>query len=137
MNRFKFKAWNKKTNKMIDLYKITPLALDAYLKQDGVFLPFDEDFEILQSTGLLDKNGREIFEGDIVDNGKKYTPSKGAVVYHKASFCVKCIDEESGIYNMVITGQMKNGQVEVVGNIYENKFPMEKTNGQITEASPA
>jgi uncharacterized phage protein (TIGR01671 family) len=137
MNRFKFKAWNKKTNKMIDLYKLTPLALDSRLNQDGVFIPFDEDFQILQFTGLSDKNGRDIFEGDIIDNGKKHTPSKGAVVYSQASFRVCCIDEESGIYNMLLTGQMCSGKVEIIGNIYENKSLLEKTNGQNNEASPA
>jgi uncharacterized phage protein (TIGR01671 family) len=140
MMSFKFKAWNKKTNKMIDLHKITPLALDANLKQDGVFIPFNDDYEILQSTGLCDKNGREIYEGDIIDNGHKgsTSPSQGIVVWAQKILAIR-VDcrQESGFSNMALTGQMCQGKVEVIGNIYENKFPMEKTNGKVTEESPA
>lgn len=64
MREIKFRAWNSETRTMVDLYKITPLAVTV--PQDGLFLPFKEGWPLMQYTGLKDKNGKEIYEGDIV-----------------------------------------------------------------------
>lgn len=66
MRAIKFRAFNSLTNKMIDLKKTTPLALDANLNCDGIFIPFMDEYKIMQFTGLTDKNGKEIYEGDIL-----------------------------------------------------------------------
>ncbi len=51
---------------MIDLQKITPLALDPECPQAGVFIPFSPDLIIQQFTGFQDEDGKDIYEGDIV-----------------------------------------------------------------------
>ena len=71
MREIKFRAWNKNTKKMVCPHKLTPLALHPdCLDLDGVFIPFHDDYILMQFTGLPDKSGKEIYEGDIVRNGK-------------------------------------------------------------------
>ena len=106
----KFRAWVKKTKTMVDLYQTTPLALDANLQQDGIFIPFSEEFIIMQFSGLKDKNDNEIYEGDVI---KTSWEGNKEVVFRKGCFCYQTGGDKYHIFN--------EKKVEVIGNIYENK----------------
>lgn len=113
MNReIKFRAWYKKDGRMIDLYKITPLILNESI--DGLFIPFGEDYELMQSTGLKDKNGKEIYEGDIVKL-EGWNPSICEVTFDRGGFCIR-FGEDDGYYPDI---KYVEGN-EIIGNIYEN-----------------
>ncbi|MEC3942085.1 YopX family protein [Enterococcus mundtii] len=85
-----------------------------------------DQYVLMQSTGLKDKNGVEIFEGDIV---KKTNGSIGYVVYlqQEAGFVVvlKKSDYRLGHRN---TGESYTEATnhEVIGNIYENPELLEE-----------
>jgi hypothetical protein len=77
-----------------------------------------DEIELMQSTGLVDKNGKEIFEGDILD----YKGRKALVRWHGsyASFIYRFVDElqkRKTEWKPLYLAYMK---CEIIGNIYEN-----------------
>ena len=120
----KFRAWTEEGKAMY---------YDAYpFKDDTLLLSYDEiafdevpasDFILMQSTGIKDKNGKEIFEGDVVKYEVGRNTYTEEVAYDKnfAGFGVK--DAKA---NVVFTfGEIAEDisiiSLEVIGNIYNNQ----------------
>jgi len=111
----KFRAWVPATKTMVDLKKVTPLAMNKGLVeigQDGLFLPFDDRYILMQYTGLTDRNGVEIYEGDVVDH--EYTDGIWAVFYWEGCFTLKPYRD------MALVNFNCPASMEVIGNIYEH-----------------
>lgn len=84
---------------------------------------------IQQCTGLKDKNGKLIFEGDIVNQiYEDETIYKCEVVYNNCSFQLKHIEDKNVnyintpmyCYAINYLGHYTEKKLEVIGNIYEN-----------------
>lgn len=118
----KFRMWNPETKVMVDLYKITPLAVHPDLLKenlDGLFIPFKENYPLMQFTGLKDKNGKEIYEGDIIRTGDAISfVWFGYGKFNEAYYTENYKFDEP----MLIDRDLSDfcDYTEVIGNIYEN-----------------
>lgn len=121
----KFRAWDKILKKMNDV-----TAIDFSTKPFRVFYSaygednyFNQDAILMQSTGLKDKNGVEIYEGDIV-KPSSFASWIGVVKYSSESVAYILDDNEITRSVNVYLSQF-NGEFEILGNIYENPELME------------
>lgn len=124
----KFRAWDKSYKIMIEQPTIVG-STDGFVigsrLHDGIEFSFRNEYPrdciLMQFTGLLDKSGKEIFEGDIVVGVKGYNKEtvSGEVEYQNmvARFCVVVDYKNDGGRLWYDFTQIQ--EVEVIGNIYE------------------
>ena len=121
----RYRAWDKIDKEMCLVGEINFNCGEFESIGDGITFKRDADEVVLmQSTGLKDKNGKEIFEGDIVD----YKGRKALVSWHGsyASFIYRFVDElqkRNAEWNPLYLAYMR---CEVIGNIYENHELLEE-----------
>ena len=118
MTTLKFRAWDKKNKKMFTVMMIDFGQSYVMVKEpNGLWSERDfDEVELMQFTGLFDKNGREIFESDIV----KVLNSLYTVFYdsEKGSFRLKPHDKRW--HTDYMSNFSHGGNFEVIGNMYEN-----------------
>ncbi len=109
MREIKFRAWDKRTKEMIGWKKLSDEEVVYFFEMD---MQNDKIFQ--QFTGLEDKNGKEIFEGDIVigvdTNGIKRKATEVTIKQGNTYF--------NNDWAFSILSDIRD--LEVIGNIYEN-----------------
>ncbi|HEL2244877.1 hypothetical protein EI999_11190 [Streptococcus suis] len=76
-----------------------------------------EDCVLMQSTGVFDKNGKEIFEGDVV---KIFGEKLSKIYYSDGAFCVDILIGGTPLHAFL------SEQLEIIGNIHRNPELMEE-----------
>ena len=127
MREYKFRLWDKEKEIMLDVEKIDfddcYYGGEMYVNTtDGSDYWNNELYSLMQYTGLHDKNGKEIWEGDIVKSFFVDTDEAGNEIYKYYIMEVK-YDEVLCSYKID-----KFMNLEVIGNIYENKELLNETN---------
>lgn len=105
MRETKYRLWDKLANKMVTAPSYWSITLDGKVFYGNADM--SETVVLMQDTGLKDKNGEKIHEGDILGNGK--------VVWSELS-CAFFVEGKDSKNTVNYTSK----EFEIIGNIYEN-----------------
>lgn len=123
--RPKFRAWDTTNKEMFkDTFAITKSGQVVVVEQESVASSpdyvFVDHLVIMQSTGLKDKNGKEIFEGDVVRQVRTQPTTEnetitGVVTMIEGTWLIMndCEQLASKLWS-------ETDENEIIGNIYEN-----------------
>ena len=130
MRPIKFRAWDSWNEKMLyqekDEFVISENTIGyEWCNEGGGGIEFrdKENISLMQFTGLLDKNGKEIYEGDVVKMLDEYIDHYTLYSNHKIEFgsgtfrlengvpLSDCLDENS---------DFERCEFEIIGNVWEN-----------------
>lgn len=115
----KFRAWDEDSQKMngnVEIYINKDKTIEVRSKDDKTI--------VMQFTGLKDKNGKEIYEGDIINyKYSRHTSTQFVVKYNEFQATFVVVDNHNDLVYTFreLADYIQLNSLEVIGNIYENK----------------
>lgn len=117
----KFRIFDKKKKRFLDDFAMEIDRYGVHVLDEFNYVVDEDDRVLMQSTGLYDANGKEIYEGDIINcrdlwlDGDRRKTHKQIVKY------------DSGMFSAgYVSLRTNNSTSEVIGNIYENPELLEE-----------
>ncbi|MGE6894450.1 YopX family protein [Priestia flexa] len=143
MREIKFRAWDKEYNFMIEPDDIAPHNREI-ITGEGNVMEFEERHSylgtttewdeisdkriLMQYTGLKDKNGKEIYEGDLITIDNPFIAHEKAIgvatIVFSYDYVGGWVAKSKGAHMNIGT---RTHMISVVGNIYENPNLMEES----------
>ena len=131
----RFRVWDKRERELKNVTNMSFCSCHGILggvtmlNESDYFFSNDENFVLEQCTGLKDKNGKLIYEGDILsftvfDYNDYDTQYTGVVVYHGSRYTIwnnpdsEYYGSDGGFDLDWVIGQ--DCEIEIIGNIHEN-----------------
>uniref|UniRef100_A0A6M3IS57 Putative YopX protein n=1 Tax=viral metagenome TaxID=1070528 RepID=A0A6M3IS57_9ZZZZ len=118
MRGIKFRAWNERIKKMENVINLDWFSEEGSLNKVDIITPLAQvrdELILIQYTGLHDKNGKEIWEGDICKN---VDGEIGKVVFTNGAFWMQYIPPYD--WDPMDPAQLLYNTLKIIGNIYEN-----------------
>ena len=134
MREIKFRAWDKEQKVMYEVKKVDFSEQKVFCKQyylnDWKF----SEIELMQYTGLKDKNNKEIFEDDIVKIEDYYENVRiGIIAFDSGTYKLQNLGQNfyyqfgsDGEYDWESIENVDEDNIEILGNIYENPELLDK-----------
>ena len=121
MRPIKYRALTGNDNWVIGGYYYDPIH-EAHIIVNGTGTHYTIKPETLgQFTGLLDKNGKEIYEGDVIDYKARHYEKRMPVEFRDGGYCVR---DGVRTYEICENAIGSCDVFEVIGNIYESPEPL-------------
>lgn len=126
MQEIEFRAWHKKYKYMA---RVADISFNRKrINLNGADIVSFDDVELMQYTGLKDKNGVKIFEGDLLKYPENDDKDYIGIVAYGYFNCTCChavfgfttINKKGWPIDMLLQDLEQTPLYEVIGNIYEN-----------------
>ena len=119
----KFRAWDKQFNLMSVVTRLDYWAEIVEMSDGELYIQKLNEVELMCSTGLFDKKGSEIFEGDIITNGKDVMCMKR---HNTLGFYIEQKGEVEFIADCAVLEEFEEDAkeiadfIEIIGNVWED-----------------
>jgi len=125
MREIKFRGWDKELKEMFFVQTMTSTKKDGVVQADygNHIMNYPNGCDLMQYIGLKDKNGVDMYEGDIVETYWKYDNhiERGFIIFNEKYACFAVQEQHDKRNKRAIGNYQYEGKIEVISNIYEDK----------------